>query len=97
MYEPLAVDIFTDKNKKDPPSAHVSSVFVCKLGSRVFRVLPKVLWSQRPPFCLAEHPSPSPFASASPGKASRRHTRIATFPWEEKPVVLTTTLNMLQF
>ena len=54
MYEPLAVDIFTDKNKKDPPSAHVSSVFVCKLGSRVFRVLPKVLWSQRPPFCLVK-------------------------------------------
>lgn len=49
MCELLAVDIFTDKNKKDPPSAHVSSVFVCKLGSRVFRVLPKVLWSQRPP------------------------------------------------
>ena len=31
MCEPLAVDIFTDKNKKDPPSAHVSSVFVLKL------------------------------------------------------------------
>ena len=37
-----------------------------------------------PPFCLAEHPSPSPFASASPGKASRRHTRIATFPMGRK-------------
>ena len=87
MCDPLALDIFTDKNKKDPPSAHMSSVFVCKLGSRVFHVLPKVLWSQRLPFCLAEHPSPSPFASASPGKASRRHPRIASFPMGRKSLL----------